>query len=89
VNAGLAYDEVARERAFDERFRKILLAAAPDRDRPLVFYCTGAQCWASANAAMRARQAGYTQVLWYRGGQAAWQAAGLPVTPRAPVALVY
>jgi rhodanese-related sulfurtransferase len=38
---------------------------------------------------MRARQAGYTQVLWYRGGQAAWQAAGLPVTPRAPVGFVY
>ena len=89
VNAGLAYDETPRERAFDERFRKILFAAAPDRDRPLVFYCTGVQCWASANAAMRARQAGYTQVHWYRGGQAAWQAAGLPVTPRAPVGFIY
>ena len=89
VSAGLAYDEALRERAFDERFRKILLVAAPDRDRPLVFYCAHAQCWASANAAMRARQAGYTQVLWYRGGQAAWQAAGLPVTPRAPVGFVY
>lgn len=89
VNAGLAHDEALRERAFDERFRKILLVAAPDRDRPLVFYCADAQCWASANAAMRARQAGYTQVLWYRGGQAAWQAAGLPVTPRAPVGFVY
>ncbi len=89
VNAGLAYDEVARERAFDERFRKLLLVAAPDRDRPLVFYCADAQCWASVNAAMRARQAGYTQVLWYRGGQAAWRAAGLPVTPRAPVGFVY
>jgi hypothetical protein len=34
---------------------------------------------------LRARQAGYTQVLWYRGGQA----AGLQVTPRARVGFVY
>jgi PQQ-dependent catabolism-associated CXXCW motif protein len=46
------------------------------KDRPLVFYCLSRDCWMSYNAALRAIQAGYSQVLWYRGGLQAWQAAG-------------
>lgn len=45
------------------------------KDRPLVFYCLSRDCWMSYNAALRAIQAGYSQVLWYRGGLQAWQAA--------------
>lgn len=48
------------------------------RDTPLVFYCASTQCWMSYNAALRAINAGYTQVMWYRGGIEAWKAAGLP-----------
>lgn len=48
-------------------------------DRPLVFYCASTQCWMSYNAALRAIQLGYRQVLWYRGGLQAWQRAGHPV----------
>jgi PQQ-dependent catabolism-associated CXXCW motif protein len=44
---------------------------------PLIFYCAGAQCWEGYNAALRARQAGYTNVYWYRGGLAAWQLSPL------------
>ncbi len=36
------------------------------------------ECWVSYNAALRAINAGYTNVLWYRGGIEAWKAAGLP-----------
>ena len=32
------------------------------------------------NASLRAIHLGYTHVYWYRGGLAAWQAAGLPLT---------
>jgi hypothetical protein len=32
----------------------------------------------SYNAALRAINAGYTNVLWYRGGIEAWKMAGLP-----------
>lgn len=46
-------------------------------DMPLVFYCGGPQCWMSYNAALRAIQLGYRNVLWYRGGLEAWQRAGL------------
>jgi rhodanese-related sulfurtransferase len=49
------------------------------RDMPLVFYCASTQCWMSYNAALRAVNAGYTNVLWYRGGIEAWTAAGLPL----------
>lgn len=48
-------------------------------DMPLVFYCGGPQCWMSYNAALRAIQLGYRNVLWYRGGLEAWQRAGLQV----------
>ena len=48
------------------------------KEIPLIFYCLSDQCWTSYNAALRAINAGYTNVLWYRGGIAAWKAAGLP-----------
>ena len=48
-------------------------------DMPLVFYCRGLHCWMSYNAALRAINLGYRNVLWYRGGLEAWQAAGLPL----------
>lgn len=51
------------------------------KDIPLIFYCLSNQCWMSYNAALRAINLGYTNVLWYRGGIEAWQMAGLPTTP--------
>ena len=46
---------------------------------PVVLYCQGIQCWMSYNAALRAINLGYTNVLWYRGGLEAWQQLGMPV----------
>ncbi|MBA4287187.1 MAG: hypothetical protein C0434_16850 [Xanthomonadaceae bacterium] len=54
-----------------------------DRNRPIVTYCAGVQCWLSYNAALRAIRLGYSNVLWYRGGLEAWTQAGLP-TARPP-----
>jgi PQQ-dependent catabolism-associated CXXCW motif protein len=51
-----------------------------NRDTPIVTYCQGPQCWMSYNAALRAINLGYKNVLWYRGGLEAWQRAGLPVS---------
>lgn len=39
---------------------------------PLVFFCIGARCWESYNAALRAIQLDYTNVYWYRGGINSW-----------------
>ncbi len=42
------------------------------KDVPMVFYCSSINCWMSYNAALRAINAGYSQVYWYRGGLQAW-----------------
>lgn len=46
-----------------------------NKARPMVFYCMSTQCWMSYNAALRAINMGYANVLWYRGGIEAWQQA--------------
>src|SRR5215813_2181518 len=50
------------------------------KDVVLVFYCLSPECWMSYNGALRAIHAGYTNVLWYRGGIEAWKMAGLPTS---------
>jgi len=50
---------------------------AGDKDRALVFLCLGSKCWLSYNAALHALEAGYKDVIWYRGGTDAWGAAKL------------
>lgn len=49
------------------------------KDLPMIFYCASSQCWLSYNAALRAINLGYTNVLWYRGGLEAWKQARLPI----------
>ena len=89
MNAGMAFEDTKKEADYTERFRQMLLAAAPNLNQPVVFYCTSSECWLSVNAAMRARQIGYTQVIWYRGGWLAWTQAGLPTVGRVPVAVLH
>lgn len=88
IHSGLAFEDAAQESAYAERFRHMLQAAAPHLNQAVVFYCASSECWLSVNAAMRARQMGYTQVIWYRGGIQAWVQAGLPTVGRAPVAVL-
>jgi PQQ-dependent catabolism-associated CXXCW motif protein len=54
-------------------------ATGGNKQYPLVLYCLSPQCWMSYNAALRAINLGYTNVLWYRGGIEAWKMAGQPV----------
>ncbi len=69
------------------RFRDALAKfAAGDRNHPIVFLCADSQCWLSYNAALRAIASGYTNIMWYRGGLAAWVHAGLPMTQSEPFA---
>lgn len=88
IHAGLALPDEVADAALNERFRRMLKAAAPDLQQPVVFYCGNSECWQSVNAAMRAQRLGYTQVLWYRGGAHAWHKAGMPLTGRVPVAVL-
>ena len=54
-------------------------ATRGNKEHPLVLYCQSRECWMSYNAALRAINLGYRNVLWYRGGIEAWQAAGQPL----------
>jgi rhodanese-related sulfurtransferase len=50
-----------------------------NKEVPLVLYCQSTQCWMSYNAALRAINMGFKNVLWYRGGIEAWKASGQQV----------
>jgi PQQ-dependent catabolism-associated CXXCW motif protein len=54
-------------------------ATGGNKEFPIVAYCLSRECWMSYNAALRAINLGYTNVLWYRGGIEAWKQAGMPV----------
>ena len=49
-----------------------------DLDRPVVAMGSGAYGWGSYNAALALHELGYRHVFWYRGGEEAWAAAGMP-----------
>lgn len=56
---------------------------AGDRTRPILVYCL-MDCWMSWNAAKRALEYGYANVIWYPDGTDGWMFEGLPVEARTP-----
>jgi rhodanese-related sulfurtransferase len=78
---GLYLQEAAAEAEYSARVLSLLGLLAPDKARAIVFFCEGRESWRAANAAQRARDAGYTQVQWYRGGLTSWKAANLATAP--------
>jgi len=66
--------------ATQQQFGQFLQQATQgNKEVALVLYCQSRECWMSYNAALRAINLGYRNVLWYRGGIEAWQAAGQPL----------
>lgn len=64
--------------AESERFKAALeKLTGGDKARTLAFLCQSSECWLSYNSALRALEAGYKNVVWYRGGTNSWGAAGL------------
>ncbi|MGI9512285.1 MAG: PQQ-dependent catabolism-associated CXXCW motif protein [Anderseniella sp.] len=58
-----------------------------DKSKPVLFYCL-LDCWMSWNAAKRALQYGYTNVVWYPDGTDGWTLQDYPtetVLPKFPV----
>jgi PQQ-dependent catabolism-associated CXXCW motif protein len=51
-----------------------------DMTRPVVFLCLSSECWLSYNAALHALDAGYKDIIWYRGGTNSWTGASLDWT---------
>jgi rhodanese-related sulfurtransferase len=54
-------------------------AFGPRKDGTLVIYGHGSDGWSAVAAVNDAVKAGYTKVLWLRGGYAEWTKSGLPI----------
>jgi PQQ-dependent catabolism-associated CXXCW motif protein len=74
-NGGLGDFDADEEKRFVQVLGRL---SGHDKGREIVFFCSGARCWLSYNAALRAVRGGYGNVYWYRGGIDAWRAADLP-----------
>ncbi|HWK38248.1 MAG TPA: PQQ-dependent catabolism-associated CXXCW motif protein [Hyphomicrobium sp.] len=73
----VGYGALSQE--MEEYFRARLDAISHGkRDAPLVFFCLK-DCWMSWNAAKRALEYGYTNVLWFPDGTDGWQELGYPL----------
>lgn len=65
---------------FDASQDEFNLAKLPtDKGAAIVMYCNGPDCWKSFKASTVALKAGYTNILWYRGGFPDWKAKNLPI----------
>ena len=62
-----------------ERFAEAALRALPDKSSEIVVYCSSSTCQNSGMAERKLVSLGYTNVRVFRGGKAAWQAAGHPL----------
>lgn len=60
-------------------------ALLPDRDAPIVTYCSNSACRNSEIAANQLTAMGYTHVRKYADGKQDWQDAGLPLEAGAEV----
>lgn len=68
----------------EDYFRSHLKAmTGGDAGKALVFYCVD-RCWMSWNAAKRAMEFGYSNVIWYPEGTDGWAAGDLPLERRFP-----
>ena len=68
-------------RYFQDNLEKI---TGGDKRYPIVIYCI-ADCWPSWNAAKRAGEWGYENVLWFAEGTDGWSEADLPLQEARPV----
>ena len=51
----------------------------PEKTAPIVFYSHGTSGWKSYWASKAAVEAGYSNVMWFRGGYAEWEGGKLPI----------
>lgn len=72
-------EKSAKAPDFDRQLDRFEIAKLPaDKNAPLVVFCNAGECWKSYKAAVVARDAGYKQVHWFRGGFPEWTSKGLP-----------
>ena len=72
-------EKSAKAVTFDKAADKFDIAKLPgNKAAPLVFFCNSGTCWKSYKASVVARDAGYKQVNWFRGGMPEWTSKSLP-----------
>lgn len=72
-------EKSAKDTTFDKAQDSFDLAKLPgDKSAAVVFYCNAGECWKSYKASVVARDAGYKQIYWFRGGMPEWSSKGLP-----------
>ena len=72
-------EKSAKDATFDKSQDQFDLSKLPtDKGTPIVFFCNAGECWKSYKASVVARDAGYKQVHWLRGGLPEWSSKGLP-----------
>jgi PQQ-dependent catabolism-associated CXXCW motif protein len=64
-------------------FDGLARASGRDKGRPILFYCQR-DCWMSWNAAKRALEAGYINVIWFPDGTEGWSEEHYPFEERRP-----
>lgn len=57
---------------------KTLAQVIPAKNHHVLFYCNGVRCGRSAIAINIAKQCGYRNIYWFRGGFEAWMKEGFP-----------
>jgi len=62
---------------------RLALLTSGNKDKPVLFYCL-MDCWMSWNAAKRALDYGYSNVLWYPDGSDGWRFEGYPLKASYP-----
>ena len=90
-NAGVAFIDVRREIQYklghiagatslelNTQLSETSLAEHFSLDQTLVFYCSDAKCYRSAQASAKAITWGYTDVVYYSSGWSMWLAKGYP-----------
>jgi len=59
--------------------REDLERISPDKSSSILFYCNGTRCLRSSNSINKAKEWGYTRLIWFRGGWKEWSDKRLPV----------
>ena len=80
-NVGYGVLKTPIDRWFPEQLHQLTQG---DKERAMVLFCV-ADCWMSWNAAIRARELGYTQVYWYKDGTSGWHESGRSLVPTSPL----
>jgi rhodanese-related sulfurtransferase/ABC-type phosphate/phosphonate transport system substrate-binding protein len=75
-----------KDREFDRSVDDFSAIAKLPKDKPVIFFCNGPECWKSYKASKIAVESGFKQVYWYRKGMPEWRGRSMPIVASAKVA---